>query len=454
VYCWGDNGQGQLGDGTTTDRWTPVPVSGISNAVELASGHYHTCARLATGDIACWGDNFNGQLGDGSTTDRSTPVMVLGFPSITPTPSATSTATDTPTPTSTSTATSTSTPTPTATPTSTSTSTPTATATSTPTPTATATATVDPSSWWNCDYDYRQQITITAGSVDVPANYTVWFDFDHQSLVSAGKSLNSGLDVRIVYWNGSGWTELDRLRDDLRPWNQPNTRVWFQTQAAISASGSDNDYYMYYGNSSPGSPPMDWSNVYLFYDNFNDGSFDTGLWTCTMGTCTEASGRLYLNSNERVLANAGYSIGTDTLWEARIRLQGSGLNAYFNYWNAGTSSYYGGDFIAMWADGSQHIAENQASGMSTSFNFDPSSPTIAHIYKFNRDGTGSVHYYQDSNEITELFDDIPTGDLRAFIWNDNTGFDEEVDFVRIRDYVDPEPTSGLGSEEPSTAYCP
>jgi hypothetical protein len=40
------------------------------------------------------------------------------------------------------------------------------------------------------------------------------------------------------------------------------------------------------------------------------------------------------------------------------------------------------------------------------------------------------------------------------MWNDNTGFDQEVDFVIVRDYVDPEPTAGLGSEEPSSGYCP
>lgn len=94
-----------------------MPVSGISNAVELASGHYHTCARLATGDIACWGYNSSGQLGDGSDTNRATPVMVLGFPSVTP-----AGATATPTPTPTNTPTSTATGTPTATPTATATS--------------------------------------------------------------------------------------------------------------------------------------------------------------------------------------------------------------------------------------------------------------------------------------------------------------------------------------------
>ena len=77
VWCWGSNGDGQLGDGTTTTRLVPTRVVGITGALQVDAGGSHACALLAGGRIVCWGTNSSGQLGDGTTTNRSTPVAVL-----------------------------------------------------------------------------------------------------------------------------------------------------------------------------------------------------------------------------------------------------------------------------------------------------------------------------------------------------------------------------------------
>ena len=84
VKCWGLNFFGQLGDNSTTNRYTPVDViSGpslpaLAGVSSLTTGLNHTCV-LISGGAKCWGDNARGQLGDGSTTPRLTPVDVSGL---------------------------------------------------------------------------------------------------------------------------------------------------------------------------------------------------------------------------------------------------------------------------------------------------------------------------------------------------------------------------------------
>ncbi|SFJ76133.1 Alpha-tubulin suppressor [Paenibacillus sp. UNC496MF] len=82
VWAWGNNWDGQLGDGSKAGRVTPVQVKSITNVVNVAAGSWHSLALKSDGTVWAWGSNSHGQLGDGSTTDRDTPVQVLGLDSV------------------------------------------------------------------------------------------------------------------------------------------------------------------------------------------------------------------------------------------------------------------------------------------------------------------------------------------------------------------------------------
>jgi alpha-tubulin suppressor-like RCC1 family protein len=82
LWAWGGNAYGQLGDGTTTKRTTPVQVMGLDNVEAVAAGDNHSLALKKDGTVWAWGYNNHGQLGDGTTTTRTTPVQIAGLTNV------------------------------------------------------------------------------------------------------------------------------------------------------------------------------------------------------------------------------------------------------------------------------------------------------------------------------------------------------------------------------------
>lgn len=84
VFCWGANSTGELGVGSTDSltRLSPELVSGLSSGVvAIATGNQHTCALTNAGAVRCWGWNGSGQLGNGTTANASASVAVTGLSS-------------------------------------------------------------------------------------------------------------------------------------------------------------------------------------------------------------------------------------------------------------------------------------------------------------------------------------------------------------------------------------
>ncbi|GGP44685.1 hypothetical protein GCM10010214_16960 [Streptomyces abikoensis] len=81
VKGWGRNLDGQVGDGTVTNRPTPVAVLGLTGVIAVSGGDRHTLALTSDGQVWAWGANNSGQLGDGTTTKKTTPQQV-GLPPV------------------------------------------------------------------------------------------------------------------------------------------------------------------------------------------------------------------------------------------------------------------------------------------------------------------------------------------------------------------------------------
>jgi alpha-tubulin suppressor-like RCC1 family protein len=76
VKCWGQNTDGQLGDGSNTNRLTPVTVQQLNTVIAIAAGGSSTCALESDGAVKCWGANYVGQLGDGTFASRNFPARI------------------------------------------------------------------------------------------------------------------------------------------------------------------------------------------------------------------------------------------------------------------------------------------------------------------------------------------------------------------------------------------
>ena len=266
------------------------------------------------------------------------------------------------------------------------------------------------------------------------------------------------------------WTELDRALGEGSTWNSTSTTIWFALETGIGASSSD-EYHIYYDNGAAVSPPSNKSNVYLYWDDFDDSTLGAGWSLDAIGS---VSGGSASESGTVVRVTA---TDTDDIW-------GTSDDAYH------LARSVSGDFLAEsyttaiggthggWSKyGGVHLRDDSSAGsrnrnMSEIF----SSAGSTNSYRPNTGGSTAEQLGQryDYNRITRIgITSRAFNSVDAVTWNEigtQVGFSAlpdpvrigpilaaastashwvEVDWFKLRQYVEPEPTTSLGVEEPA-----
>ena len=271
--------------------------------------------------------------------------------------------------------------------------------------------------WWNADYSYRRQITIVnnvASTLDV--GYSVCVTMDTTSLISAGKMLSSENDLRVIYWSGNTWIELDR---EVIHMNITSTQVWFKTQAAIEANASDSNYYIYYGNPSVGNPPANKRNIYLWFDDFSRAD-NPDITTEDSYSVKTGGGTWSIETNKlknvgaagdpnKLIINALGNVNTDVDMLVKMNV----------------TSFAGGDLSRM--------------GLSCCMNADPSRGS----------GYGGL-LYEDRNSLDLLNDLRSWGTKGTYSWSLNTWYYMKFRVIDLASKLGKVKVWQVGTTEPNT----
>ena len=215
---------------------------------------------------------------------------------------------------------------------------------------------------------YKQQLTISVGA-NAPSGgysgYTVRITgLDTQSLIAANKMRSDGNDLRVFYWNGSLFLEVDR---EVRNLDTTDTHVIFQSQTDMAVLGSDTNHYLFYGNPNASAPSgLDTTNVYLWYDDATQNrlsQYITGRgddWHCcgyVDSIAWDASGYYTYDTGNDITDSMRRAVNErDVLVEAEFYHTG----AYLSDMTSGVLSRYQGTGSGATEASTHYYASNRA----------------------------------------------------------------------------------------------
>lgn len=304
-------------------------------------------------------------------------------------------------------------------------------------------------------YAHRRRVTVTNTSgATMPAGYTIRVRFDLGSLVAAGKARADLPDVRVIGDGAIG--ERDRIID--APGGQAPVAINFSLASPLGPGQTTNAFALYYGRANPGTPPQNGDAVFEIYDDFS-----TAIGTEWMknGAPLVSNGKLVLRANHTdaittTAATDGVPLTSAFELVANVVNPDSdptapNSNGTFYYWFGyqHTGDFNESDPWVVWiARGKSSIGAEQKSPVGCEAGCGGpvvGQNTLAHYYQIERDPTVTRFYKDGSLGYTATVTN--STDYSLMVRNFLATSELQVDFVRARVRVSPDPTVSLGAEE-------
>jgi hypothetical protein len=320
--------------------------------------------------------------------------------------------------------------------------------------------TCDGQSWWNADFPMRRPLAVE----QAPYEYTMRLVLDASTLPTAQElvsaSLAAGQDLRVLRFDGSAWTELDR---QILAFDSAGVEIRFRIQESGGFPGDSESYYLYYGNSSPGAPLEDLSRVYRRWHDFegdaigSDGSpAFSPLPAADWQVVDDGGNHVYLASGtSRHSAQLAGLEQEDGVFEARMKVTAPD----FTNQNHNGLMIRANNFIPNEMDAyvAQQRGNEQVSAVVTyrTGSFVTTGTTLAgpiqpqEWYQLRAEFIGgNLDFYIDDALVISMTDAelLRTG-LGLFGFTCDVIFDD----VSVRDLLAPEPGVAAAAEQ---IYCP
>ncbi len=282
-------------------------------------------------------------------------------------------------------------------------------------------------------------------------DHQVSFILDSQTMINDGKLNSECEDLRFADSNGA---------DELNYWIDSSTCDSDSTQAWINipifAASSEHSIYVYYGNDQA-SDGSDGDNTFDFYDDFIGSSIDLTKWedAGSIGGCSVSSGELLCiegsGGDYRWIKTKEYTVPATFFVEFAMR---PSWGTSQHDWDAGID--FGSNYIAYKDDTNNGteamvIVDNapwdsrSSGGVVRNY----SDNNTYHKYRAERNQTDRRFYdlTDDRSHTRNAVGDVGIGKINFYGDADTSGYGAYYDWIRVRDYVNPEPTTSIGTQE-------